>query len=69
MLILFLCYAHFYTPGTHVASAAFGTPGAATSTADANDEDAEVMKKVQERFSLNVQEMPATIDTTSYLNA
>jgi len=27
------------------------------------------MKKVQERFEVNIGEMPKTIDTTSYLNA
>jgi len=46
----------------------FGTKGLAL-TFVATDEDAEVLKKVQERFEVNVGEMPAQIDTTSYLNA
>merc|ERR1712066_1196385 len=46
----------------------FGTKGLAISFATTED-DAEVMKKVQERFEVNIPEMPATIDTTSYLNA
>merc|ERR1712176_1605684 len=46
----------------------FGTKGLAI-TFVSNDEDAEVLKKVQERFEVNIGEMPNTIDTTSYLNA
>merc|ERR1711865_1068097 len=46
----------------------FGTKGLAL-TFVATDEDADVLKKVQERFEVNVGEMPSTIDTTSYLNA
>merc|ERR1712076_343241 len=46
----------------------FGTKGLAL-TFVGSDEDAEVLKKVQERFEVNVGEMPAQIDTTSYLNA
>jgi ATP-dependent RNA helicase UAP56/SUB2 len=46
----------------------FGTKGLAI-TFSATDEDAEVLKKVQERFEVNIGEMPAQIDTTSYLNA
>merc|ERR1711934_894190 len=46
----------------------FGTKGLAL-TFVATDEDAEVLKKVQERFEVNVGEMPSQIDTTSYLNA
>merc|ERR1712061_555633 len=46
----------------------FGTKGLAL-TFVSTDEDAEVLKKVQERFEVNVGEMPAQIDTTSYLNA
>jgi len=46
----------------------FGTKGLAL-TFTCSDEDAEVLKKVQERFEVNIGEMPATIDTTSYLNA
>merc|ERR1719310_851250 len=46
----------------------FGTRGLAISFV-ASDEDAETLKKVQERFEVNVGEMPASIDTTSYLNA
>merc|ERR1712203_1133995 len=46
----------------------FGTKGLAI-TFSATDEDAEVLKKVQERFEVNIGEMPASIDTTSYLNA
>jgi ATP-dependent RNA helicase UAP56/SUB2 len=46
----------------------FGTKGLALTFA-ATDEDAEVLKKVQERFEVNIGEMPSQIDTTSYLNA
>jgi len=46
----------------------FGTKGLAI-TFVSGDEDASVLKKVQERFEVNVGEMPAQIDTTSYLNA
>jgi len=46
----------------------FGTKGLAV-TFIGGDEDAAVLKKVQERFEVNVGEMPAQIDTTSYLNA
>merc|ERR1712182_200867 len=45
----------------------FGTKGLALSFIG-SDEDTEVMKKVQERFEVNIGEMPAQIDTTSYLN-
>jgi len=46
----------------------FGTKGLAL-TFVSTDEDSEVLKKVQERFEVNIGEMPTTIDTTSYLNA
>merc|ERR1712039_149389 len=46
----------------------FGTKGLAL-TFSADDEDAVVLKQVQERFEVNIGEMPKTIDTTSYLNA
>jgi len=46
----------------------FGTKGLAL-TFSSSDEDADVLKKVQERFAVEVGEMPATIDTTSYINA
>jgi len=46
----------------------FGTKGLAI-TFSSTDEDAEVLKKVQERFEVNIGAMPAQIDTTSYLNA
>merc|ERR1712203_1059955 len=46
----------------------FGTKGLAI-TFSADDEDAAVLKQVQERFEVNIGEMPKTIDTTSYLNA
>merc|ERR1712100_231994 len=46
----------------------FGTKGLAISFV-ATDEDQEVLKKVQERFELNIDAMPAQIDTTSYLNS
>merc|ERR1711953_330005 len=46
----------------------FGTKGLAI-TFSADDDDAAVLKSVQERFEVNVGEMPAKIDTTSYLNA
>merc|ERR1712207_90114 len=42
----------------------FGTKGLALSFVG-SDEDAEVLKKVQERFEVNIGEMPAKIDTTS----
>jgi ATP-dependent RNA helicase UAP56/SUB2 len=46
----------------------FGTKGLAV-TFVSSDEDAEVLKKVQERFEVNIGAMPNQIDTTSYLNA
>jgi len=46
----------------------FGTKGLAI-TFIGTEEDAEVLKKVQERFEVNIGEMPSQIDTTSYLNA
>jgi len=46
----------------------FGTKGLAI-TFVGSDEDAEVLKKVQERFEVNIGDLPSTIDTTSYLNA
>merc|ERR1712119_249959 len=46
----------------------FGTKGLAL-TFVASDEDQDVLKKVQERFEVNIGEMPKQIDTTSYLNA
>merc|ERR1740117_259370 len=46
----------------------FGTKGLALSFVS-TDEDSEVLKKVQERFEVNIGEMPKEIDTTSYLNA
>merc|ERR1712207_112763 len=46
----------------------FGTKGLAL-TFVGDEEDSEVLKKVQERFEVNIGEMPNTIDTPSYLNA
>merc|ERR1711862_812447 len=46
----------------------FGTKGLAV-TFTATEDDAGVLKKVQERFEVNIGEMPSQIDTTSYLNA
>merc|ERR1712066_200894 len=46
----------------------FGTKGLAI-TFSADDEDAAVLKSVQERFEVNIGDMPSQIDTTSYLNA
>merc|ERR1712203_1079123 len=46
----------------------FGTKGLAL-TFSGDDEDATVLKQVQERFEVNIGEMPSKIDTTSYLNA
>merc|ERR1712032_1331338 len=46
----------------------FGTKGLAISFVN-TDEDTDVMKKVQDRFEVNIGEMPKHIDTTSYLNA
>merc|ERR1712113_407574 len=46
----------------------FGTKGLAITFVSA-DGDAEVLKQVQKRFEVNIGEMPAQIDTTSYLNA
>merc|ERR1719230_821575 len=46
----------------------FGTKGLAI-TFVATDEDLEVLKKVQERFEVNIDSMPNQIDTTSYLNS
>jgi len=46
----------------------FGTKGLALSFVS-TEEDEDIMKKVQSRFEVNIGEMPAQIDTTSYLNA
>merc|ERR1711924_94197 len=46
----------------------FGTKGLAISFVS-GDEDAEVLKKVQSRFEVNITDMPAQIDTTAYINA
>jgi len=46
----------------------FGTKGLAIAFVS-TDEDQEVLKKIQERFEVNIEAMPATIDTTSYLNS
>merc|ERR1711862_474996 len=46
----------------------FGTKGLAITFSD-SEEDAAVLKQVQERFEVNIGEMPSQIDTTSYLNA
>jgi len=46
----------------------FGTKGLAL-TFVGSDDDTAVLKKVQERFEVNIGEMPSQIDTTSYLNA
>merc|ERR1712167_413435 len=46
----------------------FGTKGLAISFCS-GEEDAEVLKKVQSRFEVNITEMPAQIDTTAYINA
>merc|ERR1711900_38520 len=43
----------------------FGTKGLAL-TFVGTEEDSEVLKKVQERFEVNIAEMPASIDTTAY---
>merc|ERR1712046_337078 len=46
----------------------FGTKGLAIAFVS-TDEDSDVLKKVQERFEVNIGEMPSQIDATSYLNA
>merc|ERR1719456_2234187 len=46
----------------------FGTKGLALSFCS-GEEDAEVLKKVQSRFEVNISDMPAQIDTTAYINA
>jgi len=46
----------------------FGTKGLAI-TFITTEEDHDVLKKVQERFEVNIDTMPKEIDTTSYLNS
>merc|ERR1719498_499628 len=46
----------------------FGTKGLAISFCS-GEEDADVLKKTQERFEVNIGDMPAQIDTTAYINA
>merc|ERR1711937_1055448 len=46
----------------------FGTKGLAISFV-ATEDDEGVLKKVQGRFEVNIDTMPAQIDTTSYLNS
>lgn len=44
----------------------FGTKGLAISFISTND-DVEVLNKVQERFEVNIDELPEMIDTSSYM--
>merc|ERR1719221_1579683 len=46
----------------------FGTKGLAISFVG-GEEDEEVLRKVQERFEVNIGELPSQVDTTSYLNS
>merc|ERR1712195_38415 len=46
----------------------FGTKGLALSFVS-TEEDEAVLKVVQDRFEVNIGDMPASIDTTSYLNS
>merc|ERR1712194_543543 len=46
----------------------FGTKGLAVAFVT-SDEDEAVLKVVQDRFEVNIDAMPAQIDTTSYLNS
>ncbi|BFZ64229.1 Suppressor of the cold-sensitive snRNP bioproteinsis mutant brr1-1 [Saitoella coloradoensis] len=46
----------------------FGTTGLAITFASSG-EDAEVMDKIQERFEVNIEEMPEEIDQSTYMNA
>merc|ERR1719335_1399073 len=46
----------------------FGTKGLAVSFVS-TEEDEDVLKKVQERFEVNIDAMPTHIDTSSYINA
>jgi len=46
----------------------FGTKGLAVSFVTSED-DEKVLKDVQARFEVNIETMPASIDTTSYLNS
>merc|ERR1711865_1200995 len=46
----------------------FGTKGLAISFIGGEDDEA-ALKKVQERFEVNIEAMPSSIDTTSYLNS
>merc|ERR1711959_1083 len=46
----------------------FGTKGLAVSFVS-TEEDEDILKKVQERFEVNIDAMPAQIDTTAYINA
>jgi ATP-dependent RNA helicase UAP56/SUB2 len=46
----------------------FGTKGLAI-TFVSSEEDAATLDKVQERFEVNITEMPETIDVSSYMNA
>merc|ERR1712087_447540 len=47
----------------------FGTKGLALTFVSTEEDEQAVLKKVQERFEVNIGEMPTQIDTTSYLNA
>merc|ERR1711933_561297 len=46
----------------------FGTKGLAI-TFVSSEEDTTILNQVQERFEVDIQELPEQIDTTSYLNA
>ena len=46
----------------------FGTKGLAITFVSSN-EDSQTLNQVQERFEVNITELPETIDTTTYMNA
>jgi len=46
----------------------FGTKGLAITFVSSN-EDSETLNQVQNRFEVNITELPETIDTTTYMNA
>jgi len=46
----------------------FGTKGLAITFVSSND-DSQTLNQVQERFEVNITELPETIDTTTYMNA
>eukprot|EP00824_Muranothrix_gubernata_P026863 TRINITY_DN976_c0_g1_i1.p1 TRINITY_DN976_c0_g1~~TRINITY_DN976_c0_g1_i1.p1 ORF type:complete len:356 (+),score=61.38 TRINITY_DN976_c0_g1_i1:307-1374(+) len=47
----------------------FGTKGLAITFVGPDNENSDILEKVQKRFEVNIQELPDQIDVTSYMNS